>query len=80
MVQNGEAEKSPRIIITFNGADANIQALDEVSAGQIFLAAYLLDLWAHEVRSDMIAAGRAKQKALLVPFGSAADHALGRQS
>lgn len=62
-------DDAPFIIVRFKGkgtADCTIVASDEIEPAQVYTAAYLVDLWAHEVRQSLIDAARARPH-LVVP-------------
>ena len=60
----------PTIVVTFRGpgtADCQIVASDGIEPAKVYTAAYLVDLWAHEVRASLIEAARQARPHLVVP-------------
>ncbi len=65
----------PTITVVFDGigaAGCTIEASEDVQPSQIYGLAYLIDLWAREIRMSMIAqaarAAEARQSGLVVPM------------
>lgn len=65
--------RRPRIVIDFdsvNGSECRITPEGDVTTGQLYLAAWLLDAFAHETRLGERAMAAAARPPILVP----ADH------
>lgn len=76
-----QAERRPRIVIEFdavNGAECAIRPDGDVSTGQLYLAAWLLDAFAHETRTGERAMIAAQASPLIVPRGHLAPHGVPR--
>jgi hypothetical protein len=78
MTEDG-APQAPRkqIIITFQDG-CNIRG-EGVQQSDIYLAAWMMEAWAREVRADEVKQMQAHSKQLLVPHASPAARALGRE-
>lgn len=75
------AARRPRIVIEFdavNGAECAIRPDGDVSTGQLYLAAWLLDAFAHETRMGERAMIAAQASPLVVPRGHLAPHGVPR--